>query len=126
MVGGDGRSYETQVVLAIRDTDGNEFERVYDQGSVSLDAGTVRQVKEYLTECVGRGLGFGAHLDEVVVAGCPGANSAGDLAWFGGFSARFSVGLWMNFAALNASDPDGEAAAARLAGEVLRALHRYG
>ena len=84
-------------------------------------------MKEYLTECVGRGSGFGAHLDEVVVAGCPGANSVGDLAWFGGFSARFSVGLWMNFASLNASDPDANrAGAARLAGEVLRELHRYG
>ena len=127
LVGRGGRSYETQVILEIRDTDDGEFERVYDQELVSFDAGTVQQVKEYLTECVGRGSGFGAHLDEVVVAGCPGANSVGDLAWFGGFSARFSVGLWMNFASLNASDPDANrAAAARLAGEVLRELHRYG
>ena len=77
-----------------------------------------------------RDLGFVAQLDDVAFIGSPGVNTDRDLAWFGGSTARFSIGLWMSVTsgadAGNAQFDLDETAAARLAGEVLRELHRDG
>jgi hypothetical protein len=95
---------------------------------------TASEITELLAEIVTSGPGFGAHLEDVVVIGSPGVNADGDLIWFGGSSPRFSVGLWISLGAGGAPGSDAgrsefvvdETAAARLAGEVLRELHRDG
>jgi membrane peptidoglycan carboxypeptidase len=128
LVARDGRRYETQTVLEIRNADGTRIDRGNDQTEVLLDTQTASQITELLTEVVARDLGFGAQLDDV--AGIPGVNTDRDLAWFGGSTARFSIGLWMSVTsgagAGNAQFDLDETAAARLAGEVLRELHRDG
>lgn len=134
LVARGGRRYETQTILEIRDADGTRIDRRNNQTEVSMDAQTADQITELLTEVVEGGLGFGAHLDDVVVIGSPGVNADQDLAWFGGSTARFSIGLWLSTALIDALDPDAEngqfgvdeTEAARLAGEVLEELHRDG
>ena len=134
LVARGGRRYETQTVLEIRDADGMRIDRRNNQTEVSLDAQTADQITGFLTEVVASGRGFGAHHDGVVVIGSPGASADQNLAWFGGSTARFSIGLWMSTALVNAPDTDAgngqfgvnETEAARLAGEVLRELHRDG
>jgi membrane peptidoglycan carboxypeptidase len=130
LVARGGRRYETQTVLEIRNADGTRIDRGNDQTEVLLDAQTASQISELLTEVVARDLGFGAQLDDVAVIGSPGVNADRDLAWFGGSTARFSIGLWMSVTsdsdAGNAQFDLDETAAARLAGEVLQELHRDG
>jgi membrane peptidoglycan carboxypeptidase len=130
LVARDGRKYETQTLLEIRGADGTRIDRGNDQTEVSLDAQTASQITELLTQVVTRDLWFGAQLDDVAVIGSPGVNADRDLAWFGGSTARFSVGLWMSVtsgpdAGNTQFDVDGTAAA-RLAGDVLHELHRDG
>lgn len=130
LIARDGRRYETQTVLEIRNADGTRIDRGNDQTEVLLDAQTASQITELLTEVVARDLGFVAQLDDVAFIGSPGVNTDRDLAWFGGSTARFSIGLWMSVTsgadAGNAQFDLDETAAARLAGEVLRELHRDG
>ena len=101
---------------------------------MSLDAQTTSQITELLTEFVASGVGFGAQLDDVAVIGISGVNADRDVAWFGGSTARFSIGLWMRVAMVDTSDLDAEntqfgvdeTVAALLAGELLQELHRDG
>ena len=129
-----GRRYETQTLISIRSVEGDELHRVNSQSSVVFDAQMVSQMTELLKEIVASGQGFGAHVDEVTVIGSPGINSDGTVAWFGGSSDRFSIGLWITSATADAVDSDAhgtgmainEAMAARLAGAMLQELHRHG
>lgn len=134
LVARGGRGYETQILLEVRSSDGKRIDRINNQISSSLDVQTASEITELLAEIVTSGPGFGAHLEDVVVIGSPGVNADGDLIWFGGSSPRFSVGLWISLGAGGAPGSDAgrsefvvdETAAARLAGEVLRELHRDG
>ena len=134
LVARDGLRYKTQTLLEIRGADGTRIDRGNDQTKVSLDAQTASQITELLTEFVASGVGFGAQLDDVAVIGISGVNADRDVAWFGGSTARFSIGLWMRVAMVDTSDLDAEntqfgvdeTVAALLAGEVLQELHRDG
>ena len=134
LVARDGLRHKTQTLLEIRGADGTRIDRANDQTEVSLDAQTTSQITELLTKFVASGLGFDAQLDDVAVIGSPGVNADRDLAWFGGSTARFSIGLWVSVAMVDTSDSDAgntqfgvdETVAAQLAGEVLQELHRDG
>jgi penicillin-binding protein 1A len=92
----EGRRVDSHIVRRVSNAAGQElYVRPAHEGQQVLDEEVVRRMNSMMGAVVLRGTGAGARLGERDVAGKTGTSSDWRDAWFIGYSADFTTGVWV-------------------------------
>ena len=94
ILGRNGRSYDTEVLLETRDQLGQTIDLFGHHIRLKLNDESVSRMNDQLSNFSFRGPHLAATNNEIEVKGNLGVDSQHQIAWFGGTSSRFTVSLW--------------------------------
>ena len=94
ILGRNGRSYATELILETRDQLGQTIDRFSHHILMELDDEQASRMNDQLNDFRFRGPQLVETNNEIVVKGYLGLDPQHQIAWFGGASARFTVSFW--------------------------------
>ena len=94
ILGRNGRSYATELILETRDQLGQTIDRFSHHILMELDDEQASRMNDQLNDFRFRGPQLVETNNEIVVKGHLGVDPQHQIAWFGGASARFTVSFW--------------------------------